>query len=178
MRVERLGADDVSLVAAIDRTEHVDVQYAVVDGRLVEVPVFMEDIPPWDPNRTDEHGLQAKIDFCVACIAAGGVPLGAFEGDEVAGIPILDPDIAPGLAWFAFLHVSRPHRRRGAAAALWSESARIARDTGASTMYVSASPTGSAVGFYLAQGCRLADPVHPRLFAEEPEDIHLVYALR
>jgi hypothetical protein len=40
----------------------------------------------------------------------------------------------------------------------------------ATSIYVSAAPTGSAVGFYLNQGCQLADPVHPALFAKEPED--------
>ncbi len=50
----------------------------------------------------------------------------------------------------------------------------IAKAAGATSMYVSATPSGSAVGFYLSHQCRLADPVHPRLFAEEPEDIHLV----
>lgn len=44
-------------------------------------------------------------------------------------------------------------------------------------MYVSAAPTQSAVGFYLRQGCRLADPVHPALFAKEPKDIHFVRTL-
>jgi hypothetical protein len=34
------------------------------------------------------------------------------------------------------------------------------------------------VGFYLRQGCGLADPVHPALFAAEPEDVHLVLPLR
>jgi hypothetical protein len=33
------------------------------------------------------------------------------------------------------------------------------------------------VGFYLRQGCRLADPVHPALYADEPDDIHLVKQL-
>jgi len=45
-------------------------------------------------------------------------------------------------------------------------------------MYVSATPTESAVGFYLRQGCRLAQPVHPELFAAEPEDVHLVCPLK
>lgn len=115
----------------------------------------------------------------LAGIDAGVVEQGAFDDDdELGGIAIVDPGFEPDLAWFAFLHVSRPRRRRGAASALWAESASIARDAGASAMYVSATPTGSAVGFYLRQGCRLADPVHPVLFADEPEDIHLVYALR
>ena len=42
---------------------------------------------------------------------------------------------------------------------------------------MSATPTGSAVGFYLSRGCVLADPPHPQLFAEEPEDIHFVLPL-
>ena len=41
-------------------------------------------------------------------------------------------------------------------------------------MYISATPTGSAIGFYLAHGAVLAEPVHPVLFDLEPEDIHLV----
>ena len=48
---------------------------------------------------------------------------------------------------------------------------------GARSLYVSATPTGSAVGFSLGRGCRLADPVHPELFTDEPEDIHLVCPL-
>jgi hypothetical protein len=44
-------------------------------------------------------------------------------------------------------------------------------------MYVSATPTGSAVGFYLSRGCHLADPPHPALLASEPDDIHLVCPL-
>lgn len=38
---------------------------------------------------------------------------------------------------------------------------------------VSATPSGSAVGFYTSRGCRVVDAPHPELFAKEPEDIHL-----
>ena len=44
-------------------------------------------------------------------------------------------------------------------------------------MYVSATPTDSAVGFYLSRGCELADPVHPALSAKEPDDVQLTYSL-
>ena len=50
-------------------------------------------------------------------------------------------------------------------------------NSGAQQLYVSATPTASAVGFYLSRGCRLADPVHPVLFDLEPDDIHLVAEL-
>jgi hypothetical protein len=44
-------------------------------------------------------------------------------------------------------------------------------------LYVSATPSESALGFYRSLGARLADPVDPDLFAREPEDVHLVLEL-
>ena len=73
--------------------------------------------------------------------------------------------------------MSRPHRRRGVAHALWVEATALARAAGATSMYISATPTGSAIGFYLAHGAVLADPVHPVLFGYEPDDVHLVAPL-
>jgi GNAT superfamily N-acetyltransferase len=172
VRVERLSAEDIALIARIDRSEHVDIQYAVRDGMLVEVPVFMAEIPRWNSD-----DLAAKIEFCTPIVAAGAPLLGAFEGDELAGLAIVDPTFEPPMAWLAFMHVSRPHRRHGVASALWSAAADIAHEAGATSMYVSATETGSAVGFYLSRGCRLADPVHAGLFELEPNDIHLVCPL-
>lgn len=178
VRIRHLDASDVSLIARIDRSEHVDVQYAVRDGQLVEAPVLMEDIPTW-PDDGGEHSITKMLEFCTPIVEGGATLLGAFtDDDELAGLAIVDPTFEPPLAWLALLHVSRPHRRTGAATALWAEAARLASGAGAASMYVSATPTGSAVGFYLSQGCRLADPVHPVLFEHEPEDIHLVCELR
>jgi hypothetical protein len=53
----------------------------------------------------------------------------------------------------------------------------IAREAGAVRMYISSIPSSSAVGFYLAQGCKLAEEVDPELYALEPEDIHLILDL-
>jgi ribosomal protein S18 acetylase RimI-like enzyme len=176
--LRRLEASEVALVAAIDRSEHVEVQYRVEVGRLVEAPVFMADIPPWDPEGTGEHSLASHIAFCASAIAGGATLLGAFEDDgELMGLATVHPTFEPGMAWLATLHVSRAHRRRGAASTLWSAGVDLAREAGARSLYVSATSTGSAVGFYLSRGCQLADPVHPELFAHEPEDIHLVCPL-
>jgi hypothetical protein len=43
--VRGLAPDDVDLVALVDRSEHVDVEYEVVDGELTERPVTVTDIP-------------------------------------------------------------------------------------------------------------------------------------
>ena len=178
MQVSRLQAEDVSLVATIDRSEHVDVQYCVIDGELQQIPAAITEVPPWDPTASGPHSVTAKITFCESVVARGGILLGAFDGERPVGLAIVQPAFESLLAWLAFLHVSRPDRRRGAAQALWNAAADIAVANGAESIYVSATPTGSAVGFYLRQGCRLARPVHPDLFAAEPEDIHLVRSLR
>ncbi len=177
--VLRLGMDDVGLIAGIDRSEHVDVEYAVVDGRLIERPVSMADIPPWDPVGVGPYSVAAKVAFCAPLVAGGAALFGAFERDRLLGLAVVDCSFEPGLARLAFLHVSRPDRRHGAASALWAAAVQEAADADADaeSMYVSATPTGSAVGFYLSRGCRLADPVHPALYATEPDDIHLVCSL-
>jgi ribosomal protein S18 acetylase RimI-like enzyme len=96
---------------------------------------------------------------------------------RAVGLAVIHPSFEPALAWLAFLHVSRPYRRRGAAKSLWDAAVDISIARSAERIYVSAAPTESAVAFYQSQGCRLADPVHPELFAAEPEDIHFVRAL-
>ena len=177
MQVSRLQAEDVSLVATIDRSEHVEVEYCVIDGELQQIPAAITEVAAWDPTGSGPFSVTAKIAFCESVVARGGILLGAFDEEGTAGLAIVHPAFEPQLAWLAFLHVSRPYRRQGAAQALWNAATDIAVANGATSIYVSATPTGSAIGFYLRQGCRLAQPVHPDLFAAEPEDIHLVRSL-
>jgi GNAT superfamily N-acetyltransferase len=177
VRVTTLSAEEVNLVSTIDRSEHVDVEYTVIDGRLTERPAAVTEVPPWDATGSGPHSVGAHITFCASLIANGAVLLGAFDAASPAGIAVVDPTFEPPLAWLAFLHVSRPHRRRGAGQALWNEAVDLASAAGAASMYVSATPTGSAVRFYLRQGCLLANPPHPVLLAQEPEDIHFVRPL-
>src|SRR4051812_12348056 len=175
--VRRLDIDDVGLIASIDRSERVDVEYCVVAGVLQERPPTIVDVPRWDIDGDGPFSVNDKLDFCIGVLHEGGTMLGAFADDEFAGVAVVDPLFEPGMAWLAFLHVSRPARRLGAATALWDHAADLARAAGAEVLYVSATPTGSAVGFYLRQGCRLADPVHPVLWDNEPDDIHLACPL-
>ena len=177
--MRRLAASDVSLVAAIDRSEDVAIEYEVVGGRLVERPVTVAAIPPWDPVGTGRHSVAEEAAFVAAHLADGATLLGAFADDApgvdaLAGLAVVQPRLDAGRAQLAFLHVSRPFRRRGAATALWLAAVDLARAGGATALYVSATPTGSAVGFYRRQGCELARPPHAGLFAAEPDDIHLI----
>jgi ribosomal protein S18 acetylase RimI-like enzyme len=111
----------------------------------------------------------------------GGVFLGAFDGDVLAGVGVLGGRFL-GLSLnqleVAFLHVSRAYRRRGIARRLMDELADRARRRGAEELYISATESESAVGFYLSYGCRLAERVDPELYRLEPDDIHFTLNLR
>lgn len=178
MDIRRLTINDLGVIAAIDRSEHVEREYEVVEGALRERPVTMAEIPPWTASGDGPHSVASKIDFCRERVLAGGQFMAAFEGERVLGVAVVEPVYDPPLARLAFLHVSRPYRRGGVAAALWDSAVQEATVASAEALYVSATPTDSAVGFYLSQGCVLAIPPHPRLFEEEPEDIHLFLPLR
>lgn len=175
--VRRLGVEQIGLIADIDRSERVDVEYNVRKGRIVERPVSMIDVPAWDATGTGPHSVAGQIAFCEPLVARGAVFFGAFDGNELVGVAVVDPAFERSLAWLAFLHVSRRFRRRGVASALWDAAVQVAAGAGARTMYVSATPTGSAVGFYLSRGCEPAERVHPALFEMEPDDVHLVCAV-
>jgi GNAT superfamily N-acetyltransferase len=173
IEIRELGVEGVELIREIDRSEHIDVQYTVKDGRLRSERVEFE-VPPWDAEGSGDHSSARRIAEFGPIVEAGATLLGAFFDDQFAGIAIVDPAFEERTAWFAFLHVSRAYRRRGVASALWAAGVEIATDADATTIYVSATPSGSAVGFYTSHGCRLAEPPHPALFAKEPEDIHLI----
>jgi GNAT superfamily N-acetyltransferase len=102
--------------------------------------------------------------------------LGVFVADEPAGLAIVETTLVPGTAWLAVLHVDRRHRRRGVASLLWGAAVDRARGDGARAIYVSATPSDSAVGFYLSRGCRLAGrpEIIDHLYELEPDDVHLI----
>ena len=172
IEVRELGADGIELIREIDRSEHIDVLYTVEDGRLHSDRVEFE-VPPWDPEGHGDHSSARRITEFRPIVENGAALFGAFLDDRFAGIAIVDPSFEDNTAWFAFLHVSRAYRRKGVAAALWAAGVEVAAAAGATSIYVSATPSGSAVGFYASRGCRLAASPHPALFAKEPEDIHL-----
>src|SRR5215831_5631209 len=72
------------ILGAIDRSEHVDVEYAVVDGELVTRPVTMVDIPTWGPG-DGPYSLGELTAFCRSALHRGGVLLVAEIDGRTAG---------------------------------------------------------------------------------------------
>ena len=176
IRFTRMDLGDLDRLTEVERSEHITLAYELEDGELKQVEVDWQ-VPNWFTERDGDHSLAEKLAFCRSHLEQGGVMLGAFSGDLLVGVAIVRPLLREGMAQMAFLHVSREYRRSGIAAQLMGEACDISRSAGARQMYVSATPSSSAVDFYLAQGCRLAEEVDPELYALEPDDIHLILEL-
>lgn len=174
--VKALSPDRLGLIAEIDRTEHIDTLFEVRDGELSSRSVDI-DVPRWALEGDGPHSVLGFIDSLEPILERGATLLGAFDGDQVAGVAIVEERFEGDMAWLVFLHVSNEYRRRGVGTALWAEAVERARSAGSTSMYVSATPSASAVGFYLRRGCVLARTPHPHLFEKEPEDIHFVAAI-
>lgn len=174
--IRRLPAESTDRVADIDRSEIVTYAYRCADGVLERFDVTWN-VPPWSRSGPGTHSVQSQMDGIRPIVAGGGVLLGAFVGDTLAGLAIAVPEFEPGMTWLAYMHVSRRFRHRGIGRALWAEAESITREWGARSIYVSATPSGPTVDFYLSCGCRPVEAPHPALFADEPDDIHLVREL-
>jgi predicted N-acetyltransferase YhbS len=174
MDMRLLARDEVELIWTIDRSETHHHVYRVRQGQLVRVPYHFE-VPGW--RQEDVEPETAKL---LDCFDRGGSFLGAFDGDPLVGIAVVDSarvGRARDQIQLFYLYVSRAYRGLGVGKRLFDAALTVARDAGATALYVSSTPTENTVDFYLARGCVLAPEPDPRLLAAEPDDIHLIRPL-
>ncbi len=175
--IRQLNKLEIHRINEIDRTERVKILYNLSGGKLelesVDIDVLRWDHPDWRHDASLMKEISEKLDN-------GGVLFGAFDKERLVGISGLGYQLIgenkDEIQMF-ILHVSNEYRRKGIGTKLLEECKRIAREKGARRLYISATPTESAVGFYLRHGCRLASKVDEELLALEPEDIHLTLEL-
>ena len=172
---DTLSTSELDRIRDIDRTEEIRVGYRQEGTDLIEMSVRWND-SGW-VEREGEHSFGQMIRGAEELLALDGTAIGAFDGDLLVGIAIYRPRLTPSMAQLALLHVSNGHRRRGVASTLFEKVLRLARNDAATHLYVSATPTQSAVGFYTSKGSVPTDSPHPELLAEEPEDIHMILPL-
>jgi GNAT superfamily N-acetyltransferase len=174
--LRRMSAAELDRIGEIDRSEQVTHLYEYREGTLARRPVDLP-VPPWSLSGDPEHSVPGKVAAWRPLLERGGTLVGAFDAQALAGFAIYRPRLSEGMGNLAVLHVSRAHRRHGLGALLVGEVARLARADGARRLYVSATPTGATVEFYLGRGFRPTDQPDAELFALEPEDIHMVLEL-
>jgi GNAT superfamily N-acetyltransferase len=169
-----MTSSELERIGEIDRSERITQQYRWLEGRLELTDVDIR-APRW--GEPGEHTVQYYHDSWKPALESGGVLLGAFENDRLVGFAIYDPGWSGGPPRLAALFVSRVDRGRGIGSGLTDEVVRVARAGGAQRLYVSATPTRSTVDFYLARGFEPLITPDARLFAIEPDDIHMEMAL-
>ncbi len=172
IEIRRLAADELPRIGEIDRSERVRIGYRQEAEVLIPMPVVW-DIPDWFEG-DGAHGVGRVTAGTLEDLAAGGTAIAAFEDDRLVALAVYRPRLRPATGQLAFLHVSCSHRRLGIASRLFDRVVRRARADGATSLYVSATPSESAVGFYLSKGFLPTGDPDPRLLEEEPDDIHML----
>jgi ribosomal protein S18 acetylase RimI-like enzyme len=171
-----MDASELDRIGEIDRSEHVTREYSYRRGSL-ETRAVDVTVPNWSRSGDDEHSVRGRIDAWHPILARGGTLVGAFDAETLVGFAIYRPHLAPGVANFSVLYVSRSHRRMGVGSLLTGEVARLARADGARRLYVSATPTVPTVEFYRSHDFEPTDEPNEALFALEPDDIHMILRL-
>jgi GNAT superfamily N-acetyltransferase len=172
VEIREMAIEELDRVVEVDVSESGDIVYYYKKGGIEAQP------ERWQRPPRSQEEWQTLIDRWRAYLTEdGGAFLGAFDWDILAGIAVVRYNLTPSQAELAGLFVSQDYRRQGIAAQLTAEIIRLAKESGAEELYVSATPSRSAVGFYQSVGFTLADDVNPDLFALEPEDIHMVMSL-
>ena len=154
----------------MDVSEHGECIYLWQDGELVTKPVIW-DRPPRTPETWQEN-------WASVLPLPGVKAWGAFEGDVMVGIIVYRPYLAEDMAQLDALFVDKDHRQQGIAAHLTQLLEQQAIADGHKRLYVSATESQSAVGFYTSQGFIPTLDVHPDLYALEPNDIHMIKILK
>jgi len=170
IQYKKLTRPDISKLSQIDRTETIQRIYYVRDGNLVleDEPYEM---PDWSVSNKQNRiaGLEELFD-------QGARFFGAFDGERLVGMSALDIRPLNGKRRrlnLEGLWVSHTYRGKGIGKTLFSLAVQEARELGAQSMYVSATPSENTVHFYTGLGCQPARPIDPGLFEREPEDIHI-----
>jgi GNAT superfamily N-acetyltransferase len=174
--VRTLELSAVDKIAEIDRSEHITRGYLVRNGELRSRRVDW-DVPRWTIDGHADFNVTTRIGQLRTRLVSGDLGIAAFHGELLVGYIVLHERLTERMAQLSELFVSKGYRRRGIAGRLTTEVIGRARASGASQLYVSAVPSESAVQFYLSQGFRLAKEIHPDLYEQEPDDIHMVREL-
>lgn len=168
--IRAMAGFELARIGEIDRSERITQQYRQ-RGQMLELIEVDLDAPRW--GEPGEATIEHRIDQWTRLVSAGGVPLGAFDGDHLIGFAVYMRASPETPANFAVLHVTKPWRRHGVGCELTSEVIRLARAEGMQRLYLSATPTRGTVDFYMRQGFMPLATPDERLFALEPDDIHM-----
>jgi len=165
-----LRRDEIERVEEIDRAEVINHVFHLRDGQLALEEEHV-DVGGWRSG-----ALSQSKQRIYECLDREGSAWGAFYGDGLVGIAVLDGKRigrTRDMVDLYFLHVSSGFRDRGIGRGLVGLVKARAVEMGARRLYVSATPSHHTVRFYMGVGFAVTSQVEPELFEREPEDIHM-----
>jgi predicted N-acetyltransferase YhbS len=174
MKIRELTRSEVPYIWQINRREVIENVYYLENGELV-LKHEHYDMHGW-PAGEPEHYTSILAD----CFDHGGHFWGAFSGELLIGAVVLENRFigsAKDTLQMIFLHVSNNYRKQGLGKKLFLLAAEKALELEAKKLYISAISSENTINFYLNLGCVLATEIDAELYALEPEDIHLEFAL-
>jgi len=170
MQYRAMRKSELHRIAELDRRELVESIYRFQSDKL-ELKKVNWNVHEWtDSQKSKFH--QTLLDLH----QRGGSIIGAFDDDNIAGIISLDHDFFGRNMEhlnLSGLWVSQPYRDQGVGRHLVSLVKQKAKTLGAKFLYVSATESKKTVEFYMSCGFQLAKEIDSKLFALEPEDIHM-----
>lgn len=169
--IRRMSSEEIDRTKGVDATESGSIVYYYRDGEIVK-----ED-EEWHRPRWDDAEARMHLESAASVLERDGAIFGAFDENVLVGFATLLYKLEGDMAQLADLQVSVDHRRKGIATRLVEEVLRLAKERCAGSVYVSATPSESAIGFYKSMGFGLAEKINKELYELEPEDIHMTRPL-
>ncbi len=170
LEYRKLRRDEVERIWTIDRREIVERVYRLEDGELRLRPEY-HDVRGWPAD-----DVRKMTPLLYEVFDRGGPFFAAFEGDELAGVAVLDTvwrGVGRDLLQLEVMHVGRDYRGRGLGGRLFEQARSAARERGARGLYISATPSENTIHFYQGRGSVVLASPDAELLAFEPDDIHL-----
>ena len=160
----RPGASSLILFFGRRLCVHGVFSFRYINGELTTEPRKWHR-PAWDAPRWE------RTITTWAQVLRWDVVIGAFDGATLIGMASLRYRLMETVAQLVSLHVSRAYRRHGVATRLLQELMRLAQQSNARELYVSATPSASAIGFYTRNGFAPTAHVNQRLYDLEPATV-------
>ena len=172
IRYRQLGPGDLSDLSHIDRSDCSSTWCEVEEGRVVLRKREFRHV-----GFSRDHWERIAEEWKEMLVRGEMLLIGAYDGAEMVGVAGLDTGTRYGpdnsLYNFGPIWISREYRGRGIGRHLFEMVREMAQGMDIEGLYISATPVPRTVGFYTGMGCRLLSSPDPRLYAKEPEDIHL-----
>lgn len=174
MNYRLLDRSELKLLSEIDRKEIVNEVYYFKNNNLEIVNEFYN-IESWILEE-----LQDYINRLEDIYDRNGIVYGVFHNNKIVGLAALASKFIGknnDQLKLDMLYISSNYRKKGIGKNLVNLLCERARELGAKSLYISATPFKNTVNFYFAMGAKLANEINKELYELEPYDIHMVLEL-